>query len=274
MNFKEACDILGVSPNASEEEVKRAYRQLAKKHHPDRNPGNKDSEDQFKKISIAYEMFTKGPQTSYSSGARMDPFAQEFYRRFASEEFFRAHHHEPQAYKKPKPGEKPISLGPLPALIVPVSLVEMLLGKDISINVSVKSVCESCLTNGVWQECKNCDTTGRVIKKLNSQNRVIMVQQLECHNCNSRGWIQKHEHCRECKDRLVKEVKRNIRFKVPVNYKHGQELNLRGQGNIGWKVPAGNLRVRPDIRFPDVSKITDDQKKVLEQILGKGESEL
>lgn len=271
MNFQEACQVLGISPNSSEQEAKAAYRKLAKKFHPDKNKGDSASEEKFKEISTAYETFSKGPG---AGRPKMDPLTEEFFNRFHGSQFFKSHFHEPQTYKKPKPGEKPISLGPLPSLIVPVSLLEVLLRKEININVSVKSVCEKCLgPESSWEECKNCDTTGKVIRKLTSQNGVMMVQQLECLPCSGRGWIQRHEHCRECKDKLIKEVKRKIRFKLPHDYRYGRELNLRGQGNIGWKVPAGNLRVRPDVRFPDSSKFTAEQKKTLEEILKKEEVE-
>lgn len=269
MNFQEACSILGVGPSSSEDEVKRAYRKLAKKYHPDKNPGDNEAEEQFKRISRAYETITKGPQQQ--SRPRMDPFAEEFFKRFSNEEFFKAHFNEPQTYKRAKPGEKPISLGPLPTLIVPVSLSEVLLGKDISITVSVKGVCERCLGEGKWEECKNCEATGVVIREIRTQNNMGIRQQLKCLTCNGMGWKQLHEHCKDCKDKLLKEIKKKVKFRVPADYRYGQELNLRGQGNIGWKVPAGNLRVRPDIRLPSTSSLTDEQRIDLEKLLGKGD---
>ena len=268
MNFQEACSVLGIKPDASEDEVKKVYRRLAKKYHPDKNSGDAKSEEMFKKVSEAYQTVLKGPQGN-ANRPKMDPFAEEFFRRFSNEEFFKAHFKEPQTYKKPRPGEKPISLGPLPTLIVPVSLSEVLLQKDVSINISVKSVCDSCLSNGKWEECRSCDTTGVITRNIKTQNNMGMIQQTKCSSCNGMGWKQLHDHCRECKDKLLKQVTKKVKFKVPKDYRYGQELNLRGQGNIGWRVPAGNLRVRPDIRLPNLEDLSEEEKKFLEVILEK-----
>jgi len=57
-NFKDYYAILGVPRNATQEEIKRAYRRLALKYHPDRNPGNKEAEEKFKEISEAYQVLS------------------------------------------------------------------------------------------------------------------------------------------------------------------------------------------------------------------------
>ena len=83
MQYKDYYSILGVEKTASQDDIKKAYRKLAKKFHPDRNPGNKRAEDKFKDISEAYEVLgdadkrkkydTFGSQMQFSGGTDFDP---------------------------------------------------------------------------------------------------------------------------------------------------------------------------------------------------------
>jgi len=266
MNYQQACNILGIEPSATEDEMKGAYRKLAKKYHPDKNPDDPNAEEKFKEISAAYETVLKGPTGSTKQQTFNDAFRQAF-----SQSGFRGmHFRDPQPVKQMKPGQKPISLGSLPPLIVPISLSEALLSSEISLNITVRGLCENCLgPNSNWKECQHCEAKGIVLKRFQTGGG-FLTQQSTCSGCQGRGWIRQHDHCRKCVDKLVIDIPKVVKFKIPQQYKYGQKITLPGQGNQGWRVPPGHLYIVPDVQFPDLSKLTTKQREQLKDLLNSG----
>jgi DnaJ-class molecular chaperone len=81
--------------------------------------------------------------------------------------------------------------------------------------------------------------------------------------------VQKHDHCRKCKDRLIIDKDRDLEFTFPKDFKLGHKIILTEQGNGGWKVKPSDLVIITDVLLPDIDSLTDEEKKTLESLLTK-----
>lgn len=229
--MKDPYKTLGISKSSSEDEIKKAYRQLAIKYHPDKNPGDKVSEEKFKEIAEAYEILsnkekkakhdTVGDQNDRPSVNTDDIFSQA---QGPIGSFF------DEIYKIFTPDSK--SKGSDIHEIVRLSLEEIATGITYDASYKRNINCNNC---GGWgglnlSLCSNCNGTGYINFNQNTTLGTIK-RRGKCSICFGKGQIPKNP-CGICKSSgLVQEVK-NLRIKFEAGIEDGRELKIAGMGNF------------------------------------------
>ena len=223
-------EVLGVDKNADDATIKRAYRQLAKKNHPDVNPGDKDAEERFKEINEAYQVLSN-PQKR----AQYDQFG----------------HDGPQAGFGGGAGGGARSNGPVPGddlrYDLTLSFEEAALGCEKEINLVRDEECPTCGGTGAApgskvETCSTCNGTGQ--ERVISNTPFGRIQNIRtCSRCHGSGKIIT-EPCQKCHGRGKVRVSKRKTVKVPAGIADGQVLTIRGQGGLGERGgPAGDLMI-------------------------------
>ena len=259
-------EVLGVSKGASEDELKKAYRKLAKENHPDLHPGDKECEARFKEINEAYEVLSdsdKRAKYDQFGHAAFDPnqgfgggfggfegfggFGDIFGDIFGGFGGFGGGGRNPNAPRK----------GDNLRATVNIKFEEAAFGVKKEVFVAKVEQCPDCKGTGcaegtTAEVCPDCKGTGSV--KTTQRTPFGMVQSTgQCPKCKGRGKII-HTPCKSC--RGVGSVRRQhkVTVSVPAGIDDGQTISLRGQGNAGINGgPAGDLLitvlVQPHARF-------------------------
>ncbi len=270
MAKKDYYELLGVSKDASEDELKKAYRRLAKKYHPDANPDNKqEAEAKFKEVNEAYETLSNpekrrmydqfgpdGPQGfgggnpgggyySYSSSG-FDGFSDfgdlgDIFSSFFGGGFSNGR----RADNGPKKGAD------LRANI-DISYEEAFTGVEKEISISRDETCKTCSGSGAKpgthvETCSVCKGTGQIRQ---TQNTILGAMQTTrtCSNCNGTGKVIK-EPCVDCHGKgTVRKIAR-VKVKIPAGIDDNQRIVLRGEGEPGSKGgPKGDLYITIRLR--------------------------
>lgn len=237
---KDYYEALGVERNADAVALKKAYRNMALKHHPDRNPGDHQSEERFKEASEAYEVLsdpekrriydTYGHQglegTGFSGFSGVDDIFSSFGDIF--EEFFSGFggtHSGRRSAHRPSRGRDMMHN-------VVVTFEEAAFGTQKSVKIEKESKCETCEGQGVERgtsksACAACGGTGKL-----SHRQGFFVIQSACAKCAGSGVVITHP-CKKCKGsgRVLKEKDLNV--KIPAGVEDGMRLILRGEGEMG-----------------------------------------
>ena len=261
-------EVLGVSRQASEDEIKRSYRRLARSHHPDANPSDPDAEERFKELTEAYEVLsnpdsrraydTYGHQVPRSSapggypggdpfGGFQDIFDAFFGDRFGGSFFGGTTSRAP-------------SRGSDAEVEVEVSLREAAYGVDREINVQVVGNCEVCDGVGGTEShvCGTCGGAGAV-RTVRESILGQMVTTQACSSCGGRGRII-DVRCDNCRGsgRVSRVETRMLR--VPEGIENGMRLRISGAGHAGEPgAPPGDLYVRVRVKEdPELMRDGDD----------------
>ncbi|MFQ5835006.1 MAG: molecular chaperone DnaJ [bacterium] len=257
-------EILGISRDASPEEIKKAYRKLAIKYHPDRNPDNsKEAEEKFKEVSEAYKILSDpekrqiydqyghaGLEAEVGAGAGFggfgfDPFKifEEVFGResFGGDIFGDFFGHRARA-RQAQPGSDL-------HYTLEISFEEAVFGTEKEIRANRYEPCSSCRGSGIRpgsgsQTCPTCRGTGYV-----SVSQSFFSISRTCTQCQGRGTIIR-DPCRQCRGTGRIRTTRKIKVKIPAGIDHGAHLRLGGQGEAGLRGgPPGDLyvslRVKP-----------------------------
>lgn len=262
-------ETLGVDRRATQEELKRAYRKLARKHHPDANPGDPEAESRFKELSAAFEVLSDPERrsrydrfgTDDPQAARMsDPFSSGlgslFEAFFGQGSPFGASAGRAGARSGPPRGEN------LEAH-VDLDLRDVVFGvrKDVKVRTAVR--CESCNGSGARKgtaptRCAACSGTGQV-----SQMRQSLLGQMvtttTCTACEGLGETIESP-CEDCTGHGRTVKRRTYKVDVPIGVKNGTSLRLTGRGAAGPRGgPNGDLYVRLRVRpHPYLRREGDD----------------
>lgn len=260
-------EVLGVDKNASEDEIKKAYRKLAKKYHPDLNPGDKEAEEKFKEANEAYEVLSDaekkakydrfghaGVDPNYGAGGAGygggfngqgfdfdlgDIFSNIFGGGFGG---FGGGGSNPNAPQRGSDTQTSVT----------ISFEEAAKGCEREVQFSRIEVCDECHGSGAApgsspKTCPECNGRGQVTSQQRTPFGVIQTQKA-CSRCGGRGTIIENP-CKKCHGagRVRKPVK--ITVKIPAGIDDRQIINARGQGNKGVNGgPAGDLRVAINVR--------------------------
>ena len=253
-------EILGVERTATEIEIKRAYRTLALKYHPDKNPDDKEAAEKFREAAEAYEVLSdpdkKNQYDTYgrvmddsmggfsSTGSVFDDLLGDVFGEFFSTSSSR------RSRNRPTKGQS----------------IEMY--QELSFEESVFGV-EKELTIKKSENCKRCDGTGaepggmKTCEKCNgqgvfTQRNGIFAVRTTCPACNGTGQVIK-EACTECKGKGSHTVEKQIKVKIPAGIDDGMIMRVSGEGNAGSHGgPAGDLLLHIKVKEHKIFKRVDN----------------
>ena len=265
-------EVLGVDKSASDDELKKAYRKIAKENHPDLHPGDKKCEERFKEANEAYEILSDpdkrkkydqfghaafDPSAGYGAGGfggfdfgdLGDIFGDLFGGGFGGFGGFggSSRRSDPNAPRRGSDIRSSLN----------ISFEEAAFGCEKEVAVEVSELCSECKGTGCApgttpEVCPECKGSGQVVTQ--QRTPFGMAQSVgQCPKCKGRGKII-HQPCKNCHGVGYARVAHKIKVKVPAGIDDGQALPLRGKGNAGANGgSAGDLYisiiVRPHAKF-------------------------
>jgi len=263
-------EVLGVSRNAGDEEIKKAYRKLAVKFHPDKNSDDKTAEEKFKEIGEAYEALSdpqrRAAYDQYGhaafdpraragrgfggAGGFHDPF--EIFREvFGGGSIFESFFGGGQDPSQPQRG------GDL-RYDLEIALEEAALGCEKEISVTKLDQCETCHGSGAehGSKLKTCATCGGRGQVLMSRGIFSIAQ--TCPHCKGAGRILE-KPCKTCHGNGKKERTSKIKLRIPAGVDTGSRLRSSGNGEAGFRGgPAGDLYVVLHVKEHEMFKRDGD----------------
>lgn len=247
-------EILDINKNATEDEIKRAYRRLAKKYHPDLNPDDKEAEQKFKEASAAYEILS-------------DPIKRDRYDRFGHAGV------DPQAGAQGFGGFGDIfddifdifgggfsqgasRTGPVRGhdlrYNLNIEFEEAVFGLEKEVSITKDEECSTCHGSGAKpgtskETCSTCNGQGEV--RYSQQTPFgQMIRTGTCDTCKGTGEIIK-EKCDTCYGSGKEEKTRTLKVKIPAGVDNGSVISIRGEGELGSRGgPPGDLYIHLYVR--------------------------
>jgi molecular chaperone DnaJ len=269
---------LGVPKEASQDDIKKAFRKLARQYHPDKNPGDKAAEERFKEVNQAYETLSDAQKRKqYDELLRLGAFGPGGFRPGQGGQGF-----DPrifQQWQQAQGGGQAFDMGNLGDILsslfggaggggfgggrarrqaaergadlqvgVTVSFDDALKGVQIRVPVEKQDVCGTCHGSGAApgttpKVCPECD--GRGVK---AQNQGLFALSQPCPRCGGNGTIIEHP-CATCGGSGSVRQTRRYQVKIPAGVKDGTKIRIKGRGEAGLRGgPAGDLYVVAPVR--------------------------
>ncbi len=253
-------EILGVQRNATQDEIKRAYRKLANKLHPDKNGGDPAAEEKFKEITKAYEVLSDGEKRqmydtygsegpSFSGGGGFGDISDIF------ESFFGSGA-GPFGSRRQSTRSGPPA-GQNLEVTVDLDLRDVVFGAEKEVTVYAPSRCDNCNGSGAKpgtskSTCSSCQGSGSVSRVRNSFLGQIVTTS-ECSNCSGTGEVIQ-EKCSKCGGEGLKRNTKTIKIGIPAGVDQNTVLRSPGNGAAGRRGgPNGDLylhfNIKPDENF-------------------------
>jgi molecular chaperone DnaJ len=247
MEDRDYYKILGVTRDASEEEIKKSYRKIAMQYHPDRNPGNKEAEEKFKIASEAYEVLR-------------DPEKREIYDRYGMEglkgtgftgfggfedifsafgDIFEDFFGFGTTHRRRTRARQGADL----RYDLRISFYDAAFGKEIEVEIPKNMLCDVCNGTGAKPgtyptNCPNCKGTGQV-----TRSQGFFTISTTCGQCHGDGKYISHP-CKECRGHGRVSKNKKIQIKIPPGVETGSKLRIRAEGDEGERGgPPGDLFV-------------------------------
>jgi molecular chaperone DnaJ len=239
--------VLGVAKDADPEEIKRAYRRLALKYHPDRHPGDQNANEKFREAAAAYEILRDPQKRSLYNqfghagleGVNFGTF-NNFENIFASfgeifDDFFGFSQRPPHQHRQQSGKDLHYQLE--------IDFQDAVFGRETSVEVIKNVICQPCqgrgrLAGGPKQTCSFCQGYGTV-----SQFDGFFRINTTCPHCLGTGG-EGANPCPECHGLGLQKQKKDVTIKIPAGVDEGTRLRLRGEGEVGqFGGPPGDLYI-------------------------------
>jgi molecular chaperone DnaJ len=251
MTKRDYYEILGLGRDASQEEVKKAYRQLALKYHPDRNPGDKKAEERFKEAAEAYEVLhDKQKRQIYDQFGHAGLAGQGFHGFGDVGDIFSAFGDIfgdlfgfGDVFGMGRRGRSAARRGADLRYDLEISLKDAAFGTKVSIDVSRSEPCSACAGSGAEpgtspKACSTCGGRGEV-----TRSQGFFSISTTCPRCHGEGSFIE-QPCKKCKGIGQVAKKQKLEVTIPAGVDDASRLRLRGEGEAGQKGgPAGDLYV-------------------------------
>mgnify|MGYP006267485697 FL=1 len=262
MSKRDYYEVLGVNKGASDDDLKKAYRRLAMKFHPDRNPDDKSAEAQFKEVKEAYEILSEpNKRAAYDQygHAGVDPSMGGGFGGFGGggaggfdfgnifEEIFRGGGGGGFSGGG-RGGRSQVYRGADLRYDLEVSLEEAAKGSQTRIRIPTETNCETCKGSGAKpgtssKTCGTCKGSGQV----RMQQGFFSVQQT-CPHCHGSGKVIE-DPCTDCHGRGRKRENKTLEIKIPAGVNDGDRIRLSGEGEAGVNGgPSGDLYVQISLK--------------------------
>ena len=269
-------EVLGVNRNASEKEIKKAYRALARKHHPDVNPGDAQAEQKYKEISQAYEVisdkekraqydrFGHAYQQARASGqAGAQDFGSFVYEHFGSGSFadifgevfgdrgVSGGRRRGRVAQQPQRGQDIHHQ-------LPISLAEAITGGEKSLTLTIADRCPEC--DGLGGKATTCSTCGG--SGVSQQSGGFFSFATACPQCQGSGEVIT-QTCARCRGGGEVTRTRKIDVNIPLGVRSGRKLRLAGEGGRGFRGgPNGDLILEIQVLEHDFFKREGDDIRI------------
>ena len=246
MSKRDYDEVLGVAREASADEIKKAYRKLARQYHPDKNPGDEAAETRFKEVQHAYDVLS-------------DPEKRKQYDRFGERNGQPGHGPtnfdfgdldlgdifgglfggRGRGQSRPQRGERGADV----EVEVRVSFEDSLKGIEATVPVELELACHTCHGTGAApgtapKRCPQCEGSGVV-----ATSQGLFALQQPCPRCRGNGTVVETP-CGTCKGTGRERRTKRYTVRIPAGVKDGTRIKLKGKGEAGWGgAPAGDLFV-------------------------------
>ncbi len=257
-NKRDYYEVLGLSRNASDEEIKKSFRKLAKENHPDLHPNDKGAEARFKEINEAYEVLSDkekkarydqyghaGVDPNFGAGSGFGDFGDMGFDFGSIFESIFGSAGGGRSRTAPQKGENI-------RVSVTLSFEEAAFGCEKDIQIGRIEDCPDCGATGAEpgttpEVCSQCNGTGTV----RTQQRTVLgmiSSSAPCQRCGGTGKII-HQPCKTCKGKGKVRRQKTVKVKIPAGIDNGQAVSMRGQGHAGFNGgPPGDLLISVNIR--------------------------
>lgn len=253
MAKKDYYEILGISKNASAEEIKKAFRHLARKYHPDVNQGNKEAEEKFKEVNGAFQILSNPEKRAQYDQFGTNAFSQEdmagfrnfsfsfddLFRDFGFGDIFDILGNRRRGYNEEYEEGADLRYD------LEINLEDAFYGVKKVIEIPISETCKKCRGAGAEEEflkeCDNCGGTGE-LRNIRRQGFSQFISISSCRKCHGTGKIAT-KLCDKCKGKGIAEKIEKIEIKIPKGINNGQYLRIAGKGAPGKNAPSGDLYV-------------------------------
>ena len=262
-NKRDYYEVLGLQKGASDDDIKKAFRQMAKKYHPDLNPGDKEAEARFKEVNEAYEVLSdaqKKARYDQYGHAGVDPnFGAGGYQGYGFDNididlgdifssFFGGMGGNGGRRQNPNAPRR----GSDVSASVVISFEEAAHGCKKQVNIHLISTCEDCGGTGAAKgssptTCPVCNGTGQERRQQRTAFGVFQTQSV-CSRCHGSGRIIANP-CKTCNGSGQVRKPATVGINIPAGIDDGQVITIRGKGNAGSNGgPAGDLQLQVSVR--------------------------
>jgi len=242
---KDYYGVLGVNKEVDDSTLKKAYRKLAIKYHPDKNPNDQKAEEKFKEVAEAYDVLSnKEKRQNYdmygsSTGPGANPFSGG--QGFNMDDIFSSFFGGSQHFTGNRRNRRNQRGGDI-RVNIKMNLMEVYSGVHKKIKYKRKVSCEGCKgSGGKTSTCVNCGGQG-IITQIQNTPLGRIQNSTHCPTCGGYGYIIT-DPCKKCKGNAIKIEEKFLEFKVPQGIMDGEILILKGEGNAIKNGTNGDLLI-------------------------------